>query len=75
MMYARSINFKNMEELNRRIFTATYEEGKNISSIDFLVQLADELGLKGAKKMLCSNDFKREVLEEDDFAKTDLEIK
>ena len=75
LMYARSIDFKNMEEFNQRIFSATYEEGENISSIDFLVQLADELGLKGAKKMLYSNDFKQEVLEEDDFAKTDLEIK
>ena len=75
LMYARSIDVKNMEELNQRIFSATYEEGENISSIDFLVQLADELGLKGAKKMLYSNDFKQEVLEEDDFAKTDLEIK
>lgn len=75
MMYARSIKFDNTEELNKRLFSATYEEGENISSVDFLVRLADELGLQGAKKMLSSNDFKQEVLEEDDFAKNDLEIK
>ena len=72
--YARSINFKKIDELNYRLFLRTYEEGGNISKIDELVQIANDLGIEGAEDMLRSDRFKEEVLEEDDFAKDDLEI-
>lgn len=52
----------------------TYEEGKNISLIEELAALGNEMGLEGVEEMLRSDRFKSEVLEEDDFAKFDLEI-
>ena len=74
MTYARSIHFKNLEELNKRLFQMTYEEGKNISLIEELIALANDIGLPGVDEMLHSDQFKRDVIEEDDFAKDDLEI-
>lgn len=74
MAYARSIHFKNTEELNKRLFQMTYEEGKNISLIEELIALANDIGLPGVDEMLHSDQFKRDVIEEDDFAKDDLEI-
>lgn len=74
MEYARSIHFDKLKELNARLFEMTYEEGKNISSVEELVVLGNTIGLKGVEEMLRSNQFEKEVIEEDDFAKEDLEI-
>ena len=74
MAYARSIHFENTRELNKRLFQMTYEEGKNISLIEELVALANDVGLPGVAEVLHSDQFKRDVIEEDDFAKDDLEI-
>ena len=65
MLYAFSIGFPKMEELTGRLFSATYEEGENISSIECLSRISKELGLEGVE----------EVIEQDDFAKDDMEIK
>ena len=74
LAYARSRNFKNIHDLVLTIFRAVYELGENISLIDTLSRLAEQVGLYGVKQMLESDQFIEEVLEEDDFAKCDLEI-
>lgn len=74
MEYARSVHFDKLEELNARLFEMTYEEGKNISSVEELVALGNTIGLKGVEEVLRSNQFEKEIIEEDDFAKEDLEI-
>lgn len=74
LAYARSRNFKNIHDLVLTIFRAVYELGENISLIDTLSRLAEQVGLYGVKEMLESDQFIEEVLEEDDFAKCDLEI-
>lgn len=74
LYYARAIKFARLHELTLRLFQATYEEGKNISRVDTLVEIAEEMGLEGVGELLQSNQFKSEVLEEDEFAKHDLEI-
>ena len=75
MLYAFSIGFPKMEELTGRLFSATYEEGENISSIECLSRISKELGLEGVEEMLRTDAMKREVIEQDDFAKDDMEIK
>ena len=75
MLYAFSIGFPKMEELTGRLFSATYEEGENISSIECLSRISKELGLEGVEEMLWTDAMKREVIEQDDFAKDDMEIK
>lgn len=74
LYYARTIKFDRLHELTLRLFQATYEEGKNISRVDTLAEIAEEMGLEGVEELLQSNQFKSEVLEEDEFAKHDLEI-
>ena len=73
--YAQSIHFNNVHGLILRLFEATYEEGKNISKIETLLDIANEVGLEGAQAVLQSNEFEEEVLEEDTYAKFDLEIR
>lgn len=74
MMYARSVNFKDVHNLALTIYNAAYEQGENISLVETLNRLAEQVGLFGVKEMLQSDKFIEEVLEEDDFAKCDLEI-
>ena len=74
MMYARSINFKDVHNLSLTIYNAVYEQGENISLVETLNRLAEQTGLYGVKEMLESDKFIEEVFEEDDFAKCDLEI-
>ena len=73
--YANSIQFNNVHGLILRLFEVTYEEGKNISKIETLLDIANEVGLEGAQAVLQSNEFEEEVLEEDTYAKFDLEIR
>lgn len=74
IQYAHDCHFKNTPLLVLSIFRGIYEEGKNISSIDTLAQIAESNGLSGARKVLSSTDYAESVIEEDDFAKDDLEI-
>ena len=67
--YAHDCNFQNIAHLLQLIFEAIFEEGKNVSSVETLVQLAKEAGLEGAEDVLSSNQYIKEVLEDDDFAK------
>ena len=64
-----------MHKLILRLFEATYEEGKNISKTETLLDIANELGLEGAQVVLQSNEFEQEVLEEDTYAKFNLKIR
>ena len=43
--YAHDCNFQNIAHLIQLIFEAIFEEGKNVSSVETLVQLAKEAGL------------------------------
>lgn len=72
--YAHDCNFQNIAHLIQLIFEAIFEEGKNVSSVETLVQLAKEAGLEGVEDVLSSNQYIKEVLEDDDFAKNNLEI-
>lgn len=74
IQYAHDCHFKNIRLLVLSIFRGIYEEGKNISSIDTLAQIAESNGLSGARKVLSSTDYATSVIEEDDYAKDDLEI-
>ena len=75
LAYARSIHFPKITELIERLFSLTYEEGENISSIKVLERTAKEIGLEGAESVLRSTQFFEQVVDEDEFAKRDLEIK
>lgn len=48
--------------------------GRTISSIDVLTRVANELGLEGAEGVLRSTQFIEQVVDEDEYAKRDLEI-
>ncbi len=74
LAYARSVHFPRTTELIDRLFSLTYEEGENISSIDVLTRVANELGLEGAEGVLRSTQFIEQVVDEDEYAKRDLEI-
>ena len=72
--YAHDCNFQNIAHLIHLIFVAIFEEGKNVSSVETLVQLAKEAGLEGVEDVLSSDQYIKDVLEDDDFAKNNLEI-
>ena len=74
LLYAEQQQFQHMLELIEALFIALYEHGENISTIPTLIHLAQDVGLSGCNEMLHSNAFTTEVVEEDDFAKYDLEI-
>ena len=67
LAYARSVHFPRTTELIDRLFSLTYEEGENISSIDVLTRVANE-------GVLRSTQFIEQVVDEDEYAKRDLEI-
>lgn len=74
LLYAEQQQFPHMLQLINSLFLALYEKGENISAIPTLVRLAQDVGLSGCDEMLHSTAFTAEVVEEDDFAKHDLEI-
>lgn len=74
LLYAERQQFPHMLQLINALFLALYEKGENISAIPTLVRLAQDVGLSGCDEMLHSTAFTAEVVEEDDFAKHDLEI-
>ena len=74
LLYAESQHFPRTTELIHKLFLATYENGENISSIPTLVRLSDEVGLTGVLDMLQSTLYMEEVIKEDNYAKSDLDI-
>ena len=74
LLYAESQHFPRTTELINKLFLATYENGENISSIPTLVRLSDEVGLTGVLDMLQSTLYMEEVIKEDNYAKSDLDI-
>ena len=74
LLYAESQHFPRTTELIHKLFLATYENGENISSIPTLVRLSDEVGLTGVLDMLQSTLYMEEVIREDNYAKSDLDI-
>lgn len=62
--YAKTVD--KMDKLTERIFKAQFIEGLDISSHEVLLSLAEESGLnrEDAKKVLESDDFSREVFED-----------
>ena len=74
LLYAEQQQFPHMLQLIEALFLAIYENGENVSAISTLIRLAEDVGLSGCNEMLHSNAFTTEVVEEDDFAKCDLEI-